>query len=212
MNKVIAATLLLLLAVGCRRASSSSESQVESIVSLADGNSGNDALAPVQTVTLESVRNLVAAKLKRHDPNSDPLHSYEGYCLDFSAVWLQILNESGIKAALQQTHGVYYPKVLGKSVQRSPTHFFVAINPGSAGEIILDPTYGQFIAGAERLNLTPILIAERDEVIRVYRRYVRSLRLNVFFDEHMGLYDPREVAEMIYSFGRYSSSRSSLEP
>lgn len=212
MNTLMSIALLLFVAFGCRKASSSSESQVESIVSLADGNSGNDERAPVQAVTLESVRDLVAAKQKKLDPNSTLLHSYEGYCLDFSVLWLQILNESGIKAALQQTHGVYYPKVLGKSVQRSPTHFFVAINPGSADEIILDPTYGQFIAGAERLKLTPILVAQRDEVIRVYRRYVRSLRLNVFFDEHMGLYDPREVAEMIYSFGRYSSSRTSLEP
>ena len=99
---------------------------------------------------------------------------------------MQIFKDAGVKVALQQTVGVYYPKVKTRSVQRSPTHFFLAVNPNTKDEIIIDPTYGQFFADAERLNLRPVLVATKDEAIKVYERHESSLRMNVYGDEHTG--------------------------
>ncbi|MEY2987345.1 MAG: hypothetical protein RJB13_866 [Pseudomonadota bacterium] len=114
------------------------------------------------------IRSFVESKLRQQGREPSELFSFEGHCLDYSALWIKIFSDSGIKVALQQTSGVYYPKVNGKSVQRTPTHFFLAVNPDSADEIIIDPTYGQFFAEAERLDLRPVLVATKEEVFAVY--------------------------------------------
>lgn len=179
---------------GCRKGSGVTESEAASVRSLQQ--------------SISSIRSFVESQLRRND--GSPLYSFQGHCLDYSALWVQLFNDAGMEVALQQTVGVYYPKVTGKSVQRTPTHFFLAVNPGTADEIIIDPTYGQFFSGAERLNLTPVLVAKKVEVLAIYERHSSNLRMNVFGDEHTGEYDAREVAQMLYSFGDHSRSRTNM--
>ena len=194
--KAFVLLLALCAAVGCRKGSSVAESEPASVQS------------PQQSIAF--IRSFVESQLRLKSTSSEPLYSFSGHCLDYSALWMQIFKDAGVKVALQQTVGVYYPKVKTRSVQRSPTHFFLAVNPNTKDEIIIDPTYGQFFADAERMNLRPVLVATKDEAIKVYERHESSLRMNVYGDEHTGEYDPKDVAEMLYSFGTHSNTRTNM--
>ncbi|NBW80946.1 hypothetical protein EBR21_04250 [bacterium] len=63
--------------------------------------------------------------------------------------------------------------------------------------IVSSKTHKNSITSRPTFNVTQVSL----------RRY---LRVEVPFDEHTGKYDPQEVAELIYSFGRYAKNRKSM--
>jgi hypothetical protein len=196
MSNRLAGALLSLALLGCRMGGTAGDSQVGSVNSSA--------------VNVDTVRSFVQSKLRAQKAADEPLHSYEGHCLEFASLWHEFLNGSGFVANLQQTQGVYYPVVSGQGVQRSATHYFVAINAGTQDEILIDPTYGQFFSEAQRQGLQPIFVGKRQELSQLYRQNSKKLRMVVSYDEHTGRYDAGEVVEMIYSFGSHSKNRSSF--
>jgi hypothetical protein len=120
------------------------------------------------------------------------------------------MKQDGVRSALQETSGVAYVTSGTQKIQRSPTHFFIAFNSGTSNEFILDATYSQFIADAKKLGLNPVFIGKPTELAKIFAKYSANLRVEVPFDEHTGKYDPQEVAELVYSFGRYSKNRKSM--
>lgn len=99
----------------------------------------------------------------------------------------------------------------GKKIQRAPTHFFIAFNPKTSDEFIFDATYTQFIEGSAKLQLNPILLKKTSEINTVFKTHPKNLRINVPYDEYAGKYDPAEIAELIYSTGRFAKNRTSHE-
>jgi len=178
-----------------------------------DPNSSTQSDAPLPTglVRLDEIRNFVE---QRQRINSSPLkkmYSFESYCLDYSALWLKELQQSPFKGYLQQTQGVHFFTIDRKKVMRSPTHFFIAFNPKTTDEIILDVTYGQFILGAESLALDPILLAKTSEIENIFSKYKSRIRIKTSSDDFIGRYDPQEATELIYSTGRFSKNRTSFD-
>lgn len=166
--------------------------------------------APSSGLTQDSIQRYIDTKLKAESSPADKLFSFDGLCLDVSAGWLGLMKQDGVRSALQETSGVAYVSAGTQKIQRSPTHFFIAFNPGTSNEFILDATYSQFIADAKKLGLNPVFIGKTTELAKIFEKHSENLRVEVPFDEHTGKYDPQEVAELIYSFGRYSKNRKSM--
>jgi hypothetical protein len=162
-------------------------------------------------LTVESVRRFVAKTLSIKNDGPQKLYSFEGFCLDVSGLWFPHLKASGLKGVMQQTSGVGYLDVDGQQVQRSPTHFFIAFNPNTPEEIILDPTYAQFFLDAEKAGLQKVLVEKTSEIHRVYSRYAKTLRVETVGDELTGKYNAKQVSELIYSTGKFKANRTSLD-
>lgn len=175
---------------------------------------GSDAAPnshPQAPIRIEEVKSFVEQRLRMKASNPTKMFSFDGYCLDYAALWLHELSSSSFKGYLQQTAGVHFFKVDGKHILRSPTHFFIAFNPRTPDEIILDPTYAQFISGAEQYGLDPILIAKTSDIQKVYAQLKGRIRTQLEADDFIGRYDPQEAAELIYSTGAFSKNRTSFE-
>jgi hypothetical protein len=168
-----------------------------------------DAQKPALTV--ESIRRFVSKTLSVRVDGPQRLYSFEGFCLDVSGLWFPHLKSAGLKGIMQQTSGVAYLDVDGQQVQRSPTHFFIAFNPNTPEEIILDPTYGQFFNDSEKMGIPKVLVEKTSEIHRVYARYSKVLRVETTGDELTGKYNPQQVSDMIYSTGKFKAHRTSLD-
>lgn len=201
MIKLIVFILPFVLTAGCRSKFQTKDSDVSSAVATKN-----------PAVSLSAVQDFVSRTLKTESNPLGIFYSFESICLDVSAQWMKRLNNSGLRGALQETSGVVHLNVSGRRILRSPTHFFIAFNPGTPQEILLDATYGQFIEGAEKLsNLPLMLVSPTAEIKPFFAKYKKLLRVETHEDEHTGLYDTDEWAEMIYSTGRFSKNRKSYQ-
>ncbi|HCC48501.1 MAG TPA: hypothetical protein DEQ38_10375 [Elusimicrobia bacterium] len=156
-------------------------------------------------------------------------------CAAFSQIWLEILNGSfGYKLIYAETAGMgTVALAAGATARRDKTHYFLvdrtlcgAAEPCDA-EIIIDPTYMQFLeqgeclygetegcAGAEVLRGLPrVLMGTRAEIKAFYSAFPERVRLYSAGvpDLPDGSYDPASAASLIYSFEFNSGLRSNIE-
>lgn len=140
------------------------------------------------------------------------MYSFEGWCLDVSGRWLPAIEAENLRGYLQQTSSFHIFSIEDNKIIRSPIHFFIAFNHETDNEIILDPTYGQFFEGAEKLGLPRVLVAKTSDIKEIFANHAAHLRVEVPVDELKGKYNPKEVAELLYSTGQFSKFRTSLHP
>lgn len=155
-------------------------------------------------------------------------------CAAFTQLWLEKLNAAnGYRLIYAETAGMGEVALAGGgTARRDKTHYFLADRTacGSAepcdGEIILDPTYMQFIeqgeclysqartgcAGAWTLLALPkVLVGTRAEIAAFYAGLAGRVRLYTDgTDLHAGHYDGASAASLIYSFGANSGLRANI--
>jgi hypothetical protein len=211
---MVGAAALLQTMTSCRRKNSTAE--FSSTAQSENKNNSDDFRAeerpqPERRVSLEEVKAFVEQRLRMRSASPTKLFSFEPLCLDTSALWLKELQSSSLNGYLQQTQGLHFFTIDGKKVMRSPTHFFIAFNPRTEDEIVLDATYAQFIVDAQGLGLNPILVQKTSEIKHTFSRYRSRIRTETEGDNYIGRYDPKEAAELIYSTGIFKKNRTSFE-
>lgn len=156
-------------------------------------------------------------------------------CAAFSQIWLEKLNGSyGYRLLYAETAGMGdVALAAGGTARRDKTHYFLVdrtpcgANEPCDAEIIIDPTYMQFLrqgeclygetegcAGAGVLRALPrVLAGTRAEIKAFYS--ARSERVRLYSagapDLPAGSYDPAAAASLIYSFGPNAGLRSNIE-
>lgn len=156
-------------------------------------------------------------------------------CAAFSQVWLEKLNGSfGYRLIYAETAGMGDVSLAsGGTARRDKTHYFLvdrtlcgAVEPCDA-EIIIDPTYMQFLRQGECLysetegcggagvlrGLPRVLGGTRAEIKAFYSAFAERVRLYSagLPDLPAGSYDAASAASLIYSFGPNAVLRSNIE-
>lgn len=156
-------------------------------------------------------------------------------CAAFSQIWLEKLNGSfGYKFIYAETAGMGdVALAAGGTARRDKTHYFLADRTLCGGgepcdeEIIIDPTYMQFLrqgeclygesegcAGAGVLRGLPgVLVGTRAEIKAFYAALSERVRLYSAGvpDLPAGAYDAASAASLIYSFETNAGLRSNIE-
>ncbi|MHB0995629.1 MAG: hypothetical protein ACYC2I_04590 [Elusimicrobiales bacterium] len=156
-------------------------------------------------------------------------------CAAFSQLWLEKLNGAfGYKLVYAETAGMGDVALAsGGTARRDKTHYFLAdrtlcgANEHCDAEIIIDPTYMQFLrqgeclygetegcAGAGVLRGLPrVLVGTRAEIKAFYSALSDRVRLYSAGvpDLPAGSYSPASAASLIYSFGTNAGLRSNIE-
>ncbi|MEI7529316.1 MAG: hypothetical protein WCK76_10265 [Elusimicrobiota bacterium] len=157
-------------------------------------------------------------------------------CAAFSQLWLEKLNAgSGYRLTYAETSGMGTVALAGGgTVRRDKTHYFLAdrtlcgAGEPCGAEIIIDPTYMQFLeqgeclyggtgaacAGAEALRGLPrVLVGTRAEIKAFYAALAERVRLYSAGvpDLRPGKYDAASAASLIYSFGPNAGLRGNIE-
>lgn len=156
-------------------------------------------------------------------------------CAAFSQLWLEKLNGFfGYRLLYAETAGMGdVALAAGGTARRDKTHYFLAdrtlcgANEPCDAEIIIDPTYMQFLrqgeclygetegcAGAGVLRALPrVLAGTRAEIKAFYSALSERVRLYSAGvpDLPAGSYDAASAVSLIYSFGPNAGLRSNIE-
>ena len=167
--------------------------------------------------------------------NSSEPTSAASSCEAYSQLWLNKLNTKyGYKLFYAQTAGTGTLKMAdGKTLQRVKTHVFVADRElcgnkeDCDNEIIIDPTYVQFLEpgeclygakgdvckNADYLNTYPkVLVGTHEEITKFYAANPKKIRLEAVsgLDPDTGKYAPESAALLLYSFKKNVSMRTNI--
>ena len=164
-----------------------------------------------------------------------------GSCEAFTVLWLETLGKLGYPLFYAQTSGMGELVVDGKPTKADKIHVFVADRRGAgesgevADEIIIDPTFTQFLEPGECLfedsreeylsdgktwnesdmltRLPVVFVGTHKDAIGLFQSYRVRIRnaAKSGIDEKVGHYDAASFAELIYSFGRNSGLRINLD-
>ena len=162
-----------------------------------------------------------------------------GLCADYTMKWLQALRAKGYSVDYAQTEGFAEVQVNGAVRKLDKTHVFVA-DRGLCGEgqsssasqcadeILIDPTWTQFLEGGECLDdATDAACAKIASAVRAaprvfvgrptdapafYEPFRTYLRWDVSpgADANVGRYDPASFTRLLYSYGAASGLRTNL--
>ncbi|MFZ5949418.1 MAG: hypothetical protein ACOYXC_01840 [Candidatus Rifleibacteriota bacterium] len=164
-----------------------------------------------------------------------------GSCEAFTVLWLEALGKLGYPLFYAQTSGMGELVVDGKTSKADKIHVFVADRCGVgesgevANEIIIDPTFTQFLEPGECLfedslkeylsdgktwnesdmlaRLPVVFVGTHRDAISLFQAYRVRIRnaAKSGIDDKVGHYDAALFAELIYSFGRNSGLRTNLD-
>lgn len=161
----------------------------------------------------------IADEMIAKEPASDVWWSSYGFCTDLSGKWLPELQKRGMKAALSATDSNATPAFVicdGKEKQIFKFHVFLADRSlgTDENEIIFDPSYMQFIEGADKLaGLPKIFIGTRHDAEKLYARFRERCRVEAGDggDPLTGSYEIKSFTELTYSYGRNAAARQTFE-
>jgi len=145
-----------------------------------------------------------------------PLSSVEGACMDFSALWLEPLRSRGIPAMMALTDSSLGASEVtlkdGTRLFFHKFHAFITVKDGDR-ELILDPTWKQFVADKDAARELPdVLTGTAEELREVYAKVDPQLQLETTgADPHQGDYDITSATDLLYSSGSCGHLRMMLE-
>lgn len=147
--------------------------------------------------------------------NIQNLASPDGYCVDLAFAWQAILQEKGypVEVVFTDTNiSKGKVKINGVEQRGDKYHaFLVDRSLGEGKEIIIDPSYLQFLDnGGEHFKKRPVFVGTHKDIIALYNENRATIRLDVAGDEHIGQYDPPSLASLNYSFSTNSNARMTL--
>jgi hypothetical protein len=142
--------------------------------------------------------------------------SPDGQCVDLAFLWYTKLKSRGyqVEVVFTDTNKMVGQVVIEgvKSDGRKYHAFLVDRSLGPEKEVIIDPSYLQFVEnGRELFDANPIFIGTHSELISFYNENKKNLRLDVEGDQNIGKYDPQSLSTLIYSYGENDGVRVPLE-
>jgi hypothetical protein len=161
----------------------------------------------------------IADEMIAKDPSPDGWWSLYGFCTDLSGKWLPELHKRGMKAALSATDSNATRAFVicdGKEKQIFKFHVFLADRSFGTGEneILFDPSYMQFIEGADKIKGLPgIFIGTHRDAEKLFARFPEKCRVEAGDggDPLTGRYEIKSFTELTYSYGRNAAARQTFE-
>lgn len=192
-------------------------SDIKNSLSVKPGLKGASGPSPATLKKIVEYRR-IADKMIAAEPAADSWWSGFNLCTDLSGKWLPELNKLGMKATLSATDSnAVKATVIADGRERQVYKFHVFLTDGSIdtgeNEIIFDPTYRQFIAGADKLKGLPLIfIGTRADAERLFGRFKKYCRVEAGEDGDplTGRYEIKSFTELIYSYGRNAGARQSF--
>jgi hypothetical protein len=160
----------------------------------------------------------IADEMISKEPAADGWWSSYNLCTDLSGKWLPELEKRGMKVTFSATDSnAVRANVIVNGLEQQAYKFHVFLTDSSFGtgenEIIFDPTYMQFLEGADKLKGLPkIFIGTHSDAEKLFARFKKNCRVEAGEggDPLTGKYEIKSFTELIYSYGRSAAARQSF--
>lgn len=141
-----------------------------------------------------------------HPKNFGGWTSAYGGCVGASRQWFLFAESHGIPLERVKITDGWVEDSQGNRSQIGSLHYFL-VDRSLGTEIIVDPTYLQFLGGGSApTELPSVFVGTPDDMTSLYLAYPQSLQWGLA-NGRRGQWNPRSFAERIYGLGDAASNR-----
>ncbi len=132
----------------------------------------------------------------------------EGNCIACSATMQRELIKDGFTVKRWEVSHGRPLTVRGKETHNFTYHYFLTLHGSKEREeIVIDPTYLQFLKADKRKNHPPVFIGTRAELVDFFKKNQTAIQRQGFPDRESEEIDPSEFVDLTYGYGIASTDR-----